>query len=113
MDGAASALKVGLVAPGAPRRLPGRLQEVESLQQARRRLSLFRPYAALDLGDVDASDGERMAAGHEAQQKLGDFLIAAQMGDQDRRVEQVGAQALDSVRRVFLTQEAVEPRSPQ
>jgi hypothetical protein len=54
-----------------------------------------------------------MAVGQEAEQKTCDRLVAAQMRDQDRRVEEVDAQPAGSVRRVFRTQAAAERRSRQ
>lgn len=81
-------------------------------EEAGRRLPLGRSDAALDLRDVDAAGRERVAIGEEREQEARDLLVAAQVGDEDGRVEQVDAQA-DSVRRVFRTQAAVARRSRQ
>jgi hypothetical protein len=54
-----------------------------------------------------------MVATQKIEQKPGRIFVAPEMGDQDRGVEQVEAQAGDSVRRVFLTQLVAADRSRQ
>ena len=113
VDRAAAPFELGLVAPGPHRRLPRRLEEVKAAQQIGRGFPLLGTDASLDLGDIDAARPKRVATGQKVEQQAGRRIVAAEVGDQNGRVDQVEAQAGDSVRRVLRTQAAAARRSRQ
>jgi len=113
MNRQAAFLELGLVAAGSNGRFPSRFQETKAREEGGGCLPLLRADAALDFGDVDAACAERMAIRQEVEQKPGDRIVAAKMGDEHSCVDQVETQAGLSVRRVLRTQLAVERRSLQ
>jgi hypothetical protein len=104
---------LGLVAPRSHGRITRRLEKAQAVEQRGHCFPFLRTNTALDLRDVDAARPEHVVATKEVEQKPGRSFVAPEMGDEDRGVEQVEAQAGDSVRRVFLTQAVAAGRSRQ
>jgi hypothetical protein len=50
------------------------------------------PNPTFDLGDGYAADGQVMSIGKQLEEDIADLRLSAQMRDEHRRVEKVGAQ---------------------
>ena len=74
--------------------------------------SLSRRYTKA-LFQLAREAGQEDKIGQEVEQKARHRLVAAHVSDEHGRIDQVEAQACDSVRRVFRTHAAVASRSRQ
>ncbi len=74
-------------------------KEPKGVKERAGTLALPRPQASLDLGEVHASRGERVALGQPLPEIRRDQGCISQVPDEDRRVEDVDGQDASSVRR--------------
>lgn len=113
VDRPAALLVLGLVTTGSRGRFARRLEKPKATQQVVRSSPFLRSDATFDLRNVHATRPERVALGQQVEQESGRHLAPPEVGDEDGRVEQVRAQAGDSVRRDLRTQAEAVGRSCQ
>jgi len=113
VDRDAASLKVGLVASRTTRSLASRVQVSESVECCSDGLPLSRERASLDLRDVDAARGQRVASAKKPDEEITQRLLPTKMSDKDSSVEEVRAHAGGRSRRPRRTHSAAASRSRQ
>lgn len=113
VKGQPSATEVSLVAPSAVCRLTCRRQVVQAIEECLSRLALLGTQPVLEFRDVDTGCAEDVAFREGGQQEAPDGPVATQVRDERGRIQQVTAQAADSVLRVDRTHSAALSRSVQ
>jgi len=95
-----------LVAAGPGCGLARGFEETKPREQRTGRRTFFLSDAALDFGNRHTTRAQGVVVCQEIEQQGSHRLVAPQMTDKHRRVEEIETQAFGSVRRTSLTQDA-------
>jgi hypothetical protein len=106
-------LPLPLIATSSGCGLPTRIQESQPREQMRGGAPFGGPNPAFNLSDVHTARSQVMTVGEQLQKSIADLRLAAQVRDDNRRVEKVRAQVRSPERRLRSTQPAATWRSLQ